>query len=72
MHALQHGRGSAWRHYGLRSLPGFVTGPAILLVAPFSGPRVLLRGLKHLGGSIGVWRGLLGQVADEYKNVHGN
>jgi succinoglycan biosynthesis protein ExoM len=72
MHALQHGRRSAWRHYFLRSLPGFITGPAILLSAPVSGPRTLLRGLKHLSGSIGVMKGLFGQVADEYSTVHGN
>jgi GT2 family glycosyltransferase len=72
MHALHHGRRSAWRHYFLRSIPGFFTGPAILIAAPWAGPQVLLRGLKHLGGSIGAMKGLFGQVADEYHSVHGN
>ncbi len=72
MHALQHGRRSAWRYYFLRSVPGFITGPAILIAAPFGGPQTLLRGLKHLSGSIGVMKGLIGQVADEYRTVHGN
>ena len=72
MHALQHGKRSAWRRYFLRALPGFVSGPAILLVAPFAGPQSLLRGMKHLSGSIGTVKGLLGQVADEYRTVHGS
>jgi succinoglycan biosynthesis protein ExoM len=72
MHALHHGRASAFRHYFLRSIPGFVTGPAILAAAPFGGPPTLLRGLKHIAGSIGMMKGLIGYVADEYRNVHGN
>jgi succinoglycan biosynthesis protein ExoM len=72
MHALQSGRSSAWHHYFFRAIPGFITGPAILAVAPFAGPQTLLRGLKHLGGSIGVMKGLFGQVADEYRTTHGS
>jgi succinoglycan biosynthesis protein ExoM len=72
MHMLQHGRRSAWRHYFPRSLPGLVTGPAILLAAPFGGPQTMLRGLKHLSGSVGTLKGLFGAVADEYRTTHGN
>ncbi len=72
MHRLQYGQASAWRHYFIRSLPGFFSGPALLLAAPIFGPLTLLRGLKHLGGGIGMLRGLFGRVADEYRTVHGN
>jgi succinoglycan biosynthesis protein ExoM len=72
MYRLQHGSMAAWKHYLPRSLPNFITGPALLLAAPFAGPETLLRGLKHLGGSIGMLQELLGQKSGEYSTTHGN
>jgi hypothetical protein len=72
MHWFHHGGKSAWRHYFLRSLPGFLTGPLLLLCAPFLGPETLLRGIKHLGGSIGMIEGLFGKMPAEYRKIHGS
>jgi succinoglycan biosynthesis protein ExoM len=72
MHVLHHGRGSAWRRFFLHSVSGLVTGVVILGVAPIAGPRTMLRGLKHLSGSIGTMRALFGRVADEYRTIHGS
>ncbi len=72
MHRLHNGSRSAWRHYLPRALPGLLSGPAFVLISPLFGPPTLLRGLKHLGGAIGMLKGLMGHVADEYRTVHGN
>jgi succinoglycan biosynthesis protein ExoM len=71
MHRLQHGERSVWRHYLPRCLPNFVTGPALLLAAPFAGHATMLRGLKHLGGGVGILQELLGYKSEEYKTTHG-
>ncbi len=72
MYRLNHGSMAAWRHYLPRSLPKFITGPALLLAAPIAGHEVLLRGLKHLGGSLGMLQELLGRKSEEYHTTHGN
>jgi succinoglycan biosynthesis protein ExoM len=72
MHRLQHGETSAWWHYLPRSLPKFLTGPALLLVAPIAGPETMLRGVKHLGGSIGILQELFRRSSEEYRTIHGS
>jgi succinoglycan biosynthesis protein ExoM len=71
MHRLQHGERSTWRHYLPRSLPNFITGPVLLLAAPLAGHETMLRGLKHLGGGVGILQELLGHKSEEYKTIHG-
>jgi succinoglycan biosynthesis protein ExoM len=72
MYRLHHGRMAAWKHYLPRSLPNLITGPMLLLVAPFTGPEILLRGLKHLGGGLGVLQELMGRKSEEYRTIHGS
>jgi succinoglycan biosynthesis protein ExoM len=72
MYRLHHGSRAAWKHYLPRSLLNFITGPVLLIAAPFAGPETLLRGLKHLGGSLGMLQELLGHKSEEYKMTHGN
>jgi succinoglycan biosynthesis protein ExoM len=72
MYRLHHGQKAAWKHYLPRSLPKLITGPVLLLAAPFAGPEMLLRGLKHLGGGLGVMQELLGYKSEEYRTIHGS
>lgn len=71
MYRLHHGRAAAWRHYLPRTLPHLVTGPAFLAASAFTGPEMLLRGLKHLGGAIGMLQELCGRGQEEYQSIHG-
>jgi glycosyltransferase involved in cell wall biosynthesis len=72
MHRLQYGEKSAWQHYLPRSLPKFVTGPLLLLVALVTGPETMLRGLKHIGGAVGIVQELLRRKSAEYDKIHGD
>lgn len=72
MHRLQQGQIEAWRHYLPRCFPKLLTGPLFLFAAPIMGPEMMLRGVKHLGGAVGILQELLGRNHEEYTTIHGD